>query len=48
MVADRIVERLQLLLLMPGLAAGGLDGAYGMEGKLLVMRGMVVVLSETC
>ena len=51
MVVERIVGRLLLLLLlMPGLvaAARGHDEAYGMEEKLLVLRGMMVVLSRNC
>ena len=53
MLADRIVGRLQLqslLLLMSGLAAAVADlgGAYGIEEKLPVMKGMMVVLSKSC
>ena len=50
MVAGRIDRMLQFLLLLLMLrlaAAGGHERAFGVEEKLLVMRGMVTVLSES-
>ena len=48
-MAGRNVRKL-LLVLLPELvvAVGGHDKAYGMEKKLSVLRGMMVVLSKNC